>query len=134
MDGSKPSGERRKTIGPRATTRSPDRAANNCAAKPTNLTGLSTQSTKFCKPHEEGMKKLLRRLVYWIRRRRMDRDLAEEIEFHRALKQESFEQSGLTSEHARTESRRALGNVFNAREDARCVWISVWLDQLERDT
>ena len=79
------------------------------------------------------MRKLLRRLVYWIRRRRMDQELAEEIEFHRAMKQESFEQSGLAYEHARTESRRAMGNVFNAREDGRCVWISVWLDQLERD-
>src|SRR5262245_15515520 len=133
MDGSKPSGERRKIIGGRATTRSPARAANNCAAKPTNLTGSSTQSTKFCKPHEEGMSKLLRRLVYWIRRRRMGEELAEEIEFHRVLKQQSLEQSGLPSEHATSASRRALGNVFNAREDARGVWIYAWLDQLERD-
>jgi len=63
----------------------------------------------------------------------MEQELVEEIEFHRALKQQDFERSGLPPEQARTASRRALGNVLLAREDARGVWVSPWLDQLWQD-
>ena len=31
------------------------------------------------------MSKLLRRLRYWFRQRKMDAELAEEMEFHRAM-------------------------------------------------
>jgi hypothetical protein len=61
------------------------------------------------------MSKLLRRLGYWIRRRRMERELVEEIEFHRTLKQQALEQSGLSSEHARTpEAATSSGWSFGA--------------------
>jgi putative ABC transport system permease protein len=77
--------------------------------------------------------KLLRRLIYFLRYRRNASDLAEEIEFHRKLKQEQFEQSGLTPADAAHASRRALGNASIAREDARNVWIWPAFDQLLRD-
>jgi hypothetical protein len=40
------------------------------------------------------MRKLLRRLRYWIGSRSAYADLAEEIEFHRAMKQEQLEGTG----------------------------------------
>jgi len=61
----------------------------------------------------------LRRLRYRFRQRRIDRDLREEIDAHRSMLQERFERTGLSPGDALTESRRALGNVTLAREDAR---------------
>ena len=52
----------------------------------------------------------------------MDGELAEEIEFHRALKQEEMEREGASPDDAAIASRRALGNVLLAREDARVAW------------
>jgi putative ABC transport system permease protein len=63
----------------------------------------------------------------------MEQDLVEEIELHRALRQEEFERSGLPPDQAASRSRRALGNTLSAREDARGVWISPWLDQFWQD-
>src|SRR5262245_26525936 len=80
------------------------------------------------------MRTLLRRLEYLIRRRRHEEDFSEELESHRAMTQARLEASGLSREAARDESRRSLGNVTIAREDARSVWIWPWLDALRQDT
>ncbi|HMF00803.1 MAG TPA: ABC transporter permease [Terriglobia bacterium] len=77
--------------------------------------------------------KLLRRIRYWIQSRRADSELAEEIEFHRALKQEEFERSGLSSKDAAAASRRELGNSLCAREESRDVWGWTWLQDAVRD-
>jgi predicted permease len=61
--------------------------------------------------------KLLRRLRYWLRQREMERDLAEEIDFHRAL----------------TGDLRGMGNITLAREEARAVWIWHWLQSVSQD-
>src|SRR4030095_6983024 len=70
----------------------------------------------------------------WLNRRRLERDLAEELELHRAMKQQRLEQGGMTVADAKDSSRRALGNVTLAREDARAVWVWTWLDDFARDT
>jgi putative ABC transport system permease protein len=80
------------------------------------------------------MRKLLRRLTYFARSRRADTDLAEEMEFHRSLTQERLVRDGLDPNHAAYASRRALGNVTRAREEARAVWIWSWLEDLWQDT
>ena len=77
--------------------------------------------------------KLLRRIRYWIQSRRADSELAEEIEFHRALKQEEFERSGLSPKDAAAASRRELGNSLRAREESRDVWGWTWLQDAVRD-
>jgi predicted permease len=79
------------------------------------------------------MGKLLRRVTYWFRKRRVEQELVEEIEFHRRLKQERFEQGGMPPQEAAVASRREMGNVLRAREDARTIWTTVWLDQLWQD-
>ena len=58
--------------------------------------------------------KLLRRLQYWLRARQNQADLAEEIEFHRAM-------------------GAIMGNTTRAREDARAVWIWPWLESVMQD-
>jgi predicted permease len=79
------------------------------------------------------MTSLFRRFVRFLRRTRLDADLREEIDTHRALRQAALERDGLSPRDASTESRRAMGNVTLAVEDARDVWAirtvdSVWQD------
>src|SRR5262249_43016149 len=63
-----------------------------------------------------GMK-FLRRLGYWLQHSRQERELAEEIEFHRS----------------QIPDARLMGNTTLAREDARSVWIWPWLQNVWQD-
>src|SRR6185436_392473 len=72
-----------------------------------------------------------RRLVFWLRRRRLADELREEMETHRALREEALAREGLAD--AVTRSRRTFGNATLAEEDARDVWIWPWLDGVVRD-
>ena len=79
------------------------------------------------------MGKWLRRLRYLVRQRRVEAELAEELEFHRAQKQQRLEESGVPASEAVHASRRALGNLTLAREDARGVWIAPWVLSVRQD-
>jgi putative ABC transport system permease protein len=68
------------------------------------------------------MKRLLRRLHYLLHQRRVEAELREELEFHRARTQQRLESSGMPPDEAAVAARRALGNISLAREDARSVW------------
>ena len=72
------------------------------------------------------MGRWFRRLAYLLRQSRDEADLREEIEAHRALRAAHLERDGLTSREADEASRRAIGNVLLAREDAREVWLGSW--------
>jgi putative ABC transport system permease protein len=80
------------------------------------------------------MGKLIRRLHYFFRQRQIEAELAEEIESHRTMEQRRLEQTGLSPADARTASRRTLGNVTLAREEARGVWIWPLLERIVQDT
>ena len=69
------------------------------------------------------MSTMFRRLLHFLRRSRRDAELREEIEAHRALRQDALQRDGLAPEDAARASRRALGNVALAVEDARDVWM-----------
>ena len=79
------------------------------------------------------MMRILRRLRQLLRSRQIDDDLAQEIEAHRALVQHDLERRGLPAEAARAASRRALGNVVLAREDATHVWGWAAVERLWQD-
>ena len=70
---------------------------------------------------------------YVIRQRQFERDLAEEIEFHRAMAQQELERNGVPGASAEDAARRAIGNTTLAREDSRAVWIWPWLESLWQD-
>jgi predicted permease len=80
------------------------------------------------------MPKLLRRLTYLVRQRRLEAELAEEMEAHRAMQQDDLEARGITPALARQASRRTLGNDTLAREDARAVWVPPSLESVWQDT
>ena len=68
------------------------------------------------------MRKLSRRLKYWAGSRRRAAELAEEMEFHRAM-----------SEEPGGAGRRSMGNLTLASEDARGVWIWPWIESFWQD-
>jgi predicted permease len=76
---------------------------------------------------------LFRRLTYWVHRRQFERDLAEEVETHRSLRQARLEESGLPRNEAVHASRRALGNVTLALEEAHETWGWPVLEHVARD-
>jgi predicted permease len=79
------------------------------------------------------MSAFLRRLMYFLDRSRREADLREEIESHRAHRQDALERGGLAPGAAASASRRAIGNVSLAVEDVRDVWVSRVVDQLVQD-
>ena len=72
------------------------------------------------------MRTLFRRLLYLLRQSRHEAELREEIEAHRALRASRLEREGLSPHEAADASRRAIGNVLLARDDAREVWLGAW--------
>ena len=79
------------------------------------------------------MSRIVYRLRHFFGRSRHDADLRAEIEVHRALRQAALERDGLAPEDAAHASRRALGNVTLAVEDARDVWTAPAVSGLWQD-
>ena len=79
------------------------------------------------------MRVLLRRLMYVLARSRHDAELRDEIEAHRAHRQDALERDGLASDAAARASQRAMGNVTLAVEDVRDEWVLRTVDQLWQD-
>lgn len=76
---------------------------------------------------------LLRRLRARLKYRHHERDLARELEVHRAMAQRDLEARGLSAADARPAAARALGNTTYMREEARSVWIARWLETTWQD-
>jgi putative ABC transport system permease protein len=79
------------------------------------------------------MRELLRRAWHLIRPRRLDDELAEEIEFHRAMKQREIEAGGLEPTEAAIATLRALGSTALAQDRARDVWMPRALQGMGQD-
>ena len=79
------------------------------------------------------MKAFLRYLLYLVRRSNHDAELREEIEAHRAHRQDALERGGLTAAAAAAASQRAMGNVTLAIEDVRDVWMARVFDSARQD-
>jgi hypothetical protein len=65
------------------------------------------------------MKESIRRLAYLLTRRRRERELVDEMDFHREM--------------AARAGGMPLGNVLRLREDARDAWGWTWLDRAAQD-
>ena len=79
------------------------------------------------------MFRALRRLRARIRYRRFEHDLAEELEFHHAMKAREWQERGAAPSEVRIMTRRDMGNVLREREASRAVWIAQWMDSLWQD-
>ena len=65
------------------------------------------------------MKELLRRISYLVNRRRLEREMAEEMAYHRELMS--------------PDRKMNFGDDLRLREDAREMWGWTWLDRLHQD-
>ena len=77
--------------------------------------------------------KWLRRVRYLFRQRQIEADMAEELETHRQMAKDRALKDGTALSDASAASRRAMGNVTLAREDARAEWIAPWLESVWQD-
>src|SRR5687768_13680639 len=79
------------------------------------------------------MREWLARLVDWLRRDTLDRELSEELRFHqRQLERDVRAEAAGISEGADM-ARRRLGNTLRVREDARDRWSIPSLDRVQQD-
>ena len=79
------------------------------------------------------LSRLLLRVRHFLRRREFEDDLAEELAFHHALKQQELEELGQPAKQAASGATRALGSAALARDEARDAWIWPWLADGIRD-
>ena len=79
------------------------------------------------------MREWLTRLRDWLRRDRLDRELVEELRFHREQLERDARGSGVPPEAAGYLAQRRLGNQTLIREEARDRWSWPWLDHFLKD-
>jgi Acidobacterial duplicated orphan permease len=77
------------------------------------------------------MKRILRVVRRWMARDQWERELSEEIEFHREMKTRELERA--PAGDSSSEVRREMGNVTFMKEESRAVWIWPWIESLAQD-
>jgi len=73
------------------------------------------------------------RLVAIVWRRRLDRDLDEELAFHLAMREAEYRTEGWSPEDARLEARRRFGNVTFLKERTREMWTFPSFENVRQD-
>jgi putative ABC transport system permease protein len=79
------------------------------------------------------LREVLLRISAWVRRSRLEQELADEIRAHQELLARDLEHEGMPREQARAEARRRFGNATGVRETSRDYWGFPTLDALLRD-
>ena len=62
------------------------------------------------------------RLLALLRRRRLERDLDDELAFHLAMREADYEHGGAAPAAARDAAVRRFGNVTYLKEQCRDMW------------
>src|SRR5437762_3665535 len=80
-----------------------------------------------------GFVNLWLRLKAWVWRRRLERDLDDELSFHLAMREADYRASGVAGRGARDAARRRFGNPTHYKEQLRDMWTfpsfeRVWQD------
>jgi len=74
-----------------------------------------------------------RRLRFYLRRDRFDRELDAEIRFHLEMKTEARIASGLSAGEAHRAARLQFGNAVLLQERSREMWTFRWIEELAQD-
>ena len=70
----------------------------------------------------ERLHDLWLRLKALVKRRQLDRDLAEELEFHLRMREQKLIEQGLSPHQAHSAARRGFGNATLLKETSRGLW------------
>ncbi len=73
------------------------------------------------------------RLKALVRRRELDRDLDDELQFHLAMREQKLREQGVAAEEAPYAARRQFGNVTRLKESSRELWGFRWLETFAQD-
>src|ERR1700745_3685525 len=68
-----------------------------------------------------------------VKRRQLDRDLEEELQFHLAMREERQRSQGLLAGDARDSARRLFGNEASLKERCREMWMLISIETFWRD-
>jgi putative ABC transport system permease protein len=68
-----------------------------------------------------------------VRRRELDRDLDDELQFHLAMREQKLREQGVTAEEAPYAARRQFGNLTRLKETSRELWGFRWLETFAQD-
>jgi predicted permease len=79
------------------------------------------------------LNEIWQRLRALVGRRRLDRDLDDEVAFHLAMRAEKNRESGIAGDDARFAAVRQFGNMTRVRENSRAVWTFEWTETLWQD-
>ncbi|MDE3180822.1 MAG: ABC transporter permease [Acidobacteriota bacterium] len=81
----------------------------------------------------EWITAVLLRIKTLLRRRQLDHDLADELEFHLAMRERKLVEQGVTPEEAHYAAKREFGNATAAKETNREMWTFAFLETLLQD-
>src|SRR4051812_38619557 len=73
------------------------------------------------------------RFVNVWRRRAVDREFDDELQFHLEMRTEKNVNSGMDRREAEAEARRHLGGVLRTKDGMRDARVMVWPDHLKQD-
>jgi putative ABC transport system permease protein len=77
---------------------------------------------------------VLRRLLFFFRRNRFDRDLEDELRFHEEMKAHALADAhGMSGDEARAAARRRIGNPLRLREQSREPWSFATVETFAQD-
>jgi hypothetical protein len=76
---------------------------------------------------------LLNRLRALLKRRKLERDLDEELNFHVEMKTRANLEAGMTPEESRSAALRQFGNVARTKESTRTAWAFPRLESILQD-
>src|SRR5262249_17273655 len=74
-----------------------------------------------------------KRLVNRFRRKKLDRDIDRELQFHIAERVDELIASGMSADEARRPARLQFGNTVRVQEDVRSTWSWILFEQLRQD-
>jgi predicted permease len=79
------------------------------------------------------IRRLTRRLRYFLKSGERERLLREELEAHLEMKVQELMEDGMTEPEARAAAHRQFGNLTQLQEASRGTWIAQWLNDLVQD-
>jgi predicted permease len=81
----------------------------------------------------EWLSRFRLKLKALLLRRRLDRDLEDELQFHLAMREEDLRAEGLPPAEARSAARRQFGNAARIKESSRDLWTFVTMETFWQD-
>src|SRR5688572_10699618 len=133
---SRPSGVCPSSVAARSFTRSPRLAGVSSLARPRHGGGSRRRFSSSCSSREARMRmirKALRRVQTWLRPRRFERELDEELSFHLEMQTRWHESRGMDPATARALAAREFGGETRFKEAVRDARGLSWAHDLSRD-